>query len=125
MAVERGAQAKSQKLQAAISVGATILGGLLSRRAISSTNLGRAGTAARGMTRSAKGAQDVANAAERLAREEQALAALEQEIEAAIARATSGESLASVALEPVTVRPRKADVEVLQLALAWVPRPVG
>ena len=119
------AQAKSQKLQAAISVGATILGGLLSRRAISSTNLGRAGTAARGMTRSAKGAQDVANAAERLAREEQALAALEQEIEAAIARATSGESLASVALEPVTVRPRKADVEVLQLALAWVPRPVG
>ena len=43
----------------------------------------------------------------------------------AIARATSGESLASVALEPVTVRPRKADVEVLQLALAWVPRPVG
>jgi len=125
LAVEREqAQAKSQKLQTAISVGATILGGLFGRKAISATNLGRASTAARGMTRGAKEARDVANAEEALARALEVQADLEREIEEAIGRLTAGHETASVDLEPVTVRPRKADVEVLRLALAWVPRPV-
>jgi hypothetical protein len=126
LAVEREqAQAKNQKLQTAISVGATILGGLLGRKAISATNLGRASTAARGMTRGAKEAQDVANAQETLARALQVQTDLEQEIEGAIERLTSGHDVGAIELEKVTVRPRKTDVEVLRLALAWVPRPSG
>ncbi|MCL4839118.1 MAG: ATP-binding protein [Thermoanaerobaculia bacterium] len=126
IAVEREqAQAKNQKVQTVISVGTTILGGLLGRRAISATTLGRAGTAARGVSRSAKEARDVAHAEERLAREEQLLADLERAIEEEIARITSGQDLGTADLERLALRPRKTDVEVLRLALAWVPRPVA
>ena len=47
-------QASQQKLQTAVSFGATMLGALMGRRAVSLSTLGRATTAARGVGRSAK-----------------------------------------------------------------------
>ncbi|HKP47899.1 MAG TPA: hypothetical protein VJT50_14960, partial [Pyrinomonadaceae bacterium] len=52
-------QAKSQKLQTAISFGATVLSSFLGRKTVSLTTLGRATTAARGVSRSMKESQDI------------------------------------------------------------------
>ncbi len=49
---------------AAVSIGATIFGALLGRKAVSASTLGRATTAARGMGRVGKESQDVARATE-------------------------------------------------------------
>ena len=55
-------QATAQKLQTAISFGATLLGAFMGRKAVSATTLGRATTAARGVGRTMKEAEDVKRA---------------------------------------------------------------
>ena len=59
-------QAQQQKLQSAVSIGSTLLGALMGRKAISMSTLGRATTAARGVSRSMKESQDIAGAEERV-----------------------------------------------------------
>jgi hypothetical protein len=114
-------QASQQKLQTAISLGSTVLGAILGRRALGSGSLGRATTAARGMSRSAKEHADVARAEEGAEAARHRLAELEAELQSRAAEI--GAALADEALATVTVRPRKSDVEVRRVALAWVPRP--
>ena len=57
-------QATGAKMGAAVSIGATIFGALLGRKAVSASTLGRATTAARGMGRVGKESQDVTRATE-------------------------------------------------------------
>jgi hypothetical protein len=57
-------QATGAKMGAAVSIGATIFGALLGRKAMSASSLGRATTAARGMSRVGKESQDVNRATE-------------------------------------------------------------
>src|SRR6185436_5993756 len=57
-------QSSQQKLQTAVSIGATLVGALLGRKTISTGTLGRATTAARGMSRTMKEAGDVQRASE-------------------------------------------------------------
>jgi hypothetical protein len=112
-------QVTQRGVQAAISIGATILGGLLGRKKISVTNIGRATTAARDAGRVLKEREDVARAQETVAAVQQDLTALEAELQGEIialdARAEPER------LEPVSVRPKKTDVRVRLCALAWIP----
>ena len=57
-------QASQQKIQTALSFGATIMGALLGRKAVSAGTLGRATTAARGVGRTMKETSDVKRASE-------------------------------------------------------------
>ena len=66
----------SQGIQTAISIGATVLGALLGRKAVSATNIGRATTAARGAGRTIKQAGDVGRAKENVAAIDQQIADL-------------------------------------------------
>jgi hypothetical protein len=84
-------QASSAKLQTAISFGATLLGAFMGRKAVSMSTVGRATTAARGVGRSMKEAEDV---------------------EA---------KMASAPLEPLTIAPKKTGIAVQLVALTWVP----
>jgi uncharacterized protein DUF87 len=112
-------QVTQRGVQAAISIGATILGGLLGRKTISVTNIGRATTAARDAGRVLKEREDVARAQETVAAVQQDLTALEAELQAEI---TALDARAEPErLDPVTVRPKKTDVRVRLCALAWVP----
>ena len=120
--VEReSGQATQQGLQVAISVGATLLGAFLGRKAVSATTLGRATTAARGAGRAMKEAQDVSRAKESVESLQQQLADLDAEFkresEAVAAEMNPGQQ----ALEPLTLKPSKANIEVKLLALAWAP----
>jgi hypothetical protein len=57
-------QSTQQKLQTAVSIGATLVGALFGRKALSASTLGRATTAARGVSRTMKESGDVQRASE-------------------------------------------------------------
>ncbi len=114
-------QAKQQKMQTAISVGTTLLGAFVGRKAVSYSTLGRATTAARGASRIMNEAQDVKRAQETLSTYQQRL----QELDAAFKAET--EALAAKIdplteeLEKVSVRPAKKDISVRLTVLVWLP----
>ena len=112
-------QASQQKVQTAVSFGATMLGALMGRRAVSLSTLGRATTAARGVSRSAKESQDVARAQERLQEAQAELAAIEADVQAEV---SALEGAGSVTIETVEIKPKRGGVEVRIVALAWKPR---
>ncbi|HEY5998921.1 MAG TPA: ATP-binding protein, partial [bacterium] len=122
-AVEREkAQVTQQGIQTAVSIGATILGAFLGRKTVSTASIGRATTAVRGAGRTMKEQQDVGRAAENV----QALAAQRDELQRAmddeIARVQAAVDPLTEQLETVEIAPKKKDVAVSTVALAWVPR---
>ena len=124
-AVEREQQqASDQKVQTAVSMGAALLGALLGRKAASVGTLGRATTAARGVGRSMKEASDVKRAAESVASVREAAEALGRRVEAdAAAVAARFEDQGT--LERIVLRPKRGQVQVQLVALAWVPSPAA
>ena len=116
--VEReSAQAQGATLQAAISIGATLVGALLGRKKISAGTLGRATTAARGVGRTAREREELADAEAALAAVRAARSELERELEAELA----GLPVGAPVLEPLELAPRKADTVVEGFVLAWAP----
>ncbi len=121
-AVEREAeQAKQQKMQTAISAGATLLSAFMGRKALSYSSLSRGTTTVRSAGRIMKEAQDVERAKETLATYQQRLRELEDEFRAEVQELQSRVDPLTEELERVTVRPAKKDISVRLVALAWVP----
>jgi hypothetical protein len=114
-------QYDQQKMQTAISVGATVLGALLGRKVASVGTVGRATTTARGVGRAAREKGDIARARRDLEALYQKLGDLQAEFEEEIS--LLGESMDPAAFEITTtaVRPRKTDISVGQFCLAWLP----
>ncbi len=122
LAVQREEQeAKQQKLQTAVSFGATLLGAFMGRKTANLASLGRATTAARGVGRSLRAQEDVALASQKLDVLKGKLEELEREFEAEVEELEGGVDPLGDVLETVTIR-SSATGTVLQLvALAWVP----
>ena len=118
-AVEREAeQAKGQKMQTAISFGATLLSSFMGRKAVSMSSLGRATSAARGVGRSIKESQDVGRAEETVAAVNEQLAELDAQFKAETeALEKSGDPQTEV-LETTVLKPTKANVTIKLLSLA-------
>jgi hypothetical protein len=114
-------QARQSKLSTAISFGATVLGAVFGRKAASVGNVGRAGTAARGVGRSMKESQDVARAEENIRALQKQLADLDAQFQAETSAVAARIDPANEPLESVAVRAKKTDVNVNLLALAWAP----
>ena len=115
------AEARSSQMQAAISVGASILGAFLGRKTISAANVGRATTAIRGAGRVLKESQDVSFAEENVAVLQQQLAELEAQFKAESDALAAASDPLQETLEPVTLKPAKANIAVKMVALAWTP----
>jgi L-aminopeptidase/D-esterase-like protein/DNA helicase HerA-like ATPase len=113
-------QMKTAGWQTAVSFGATVIGALLGRKAVSASTVGKATTAARGGLRSMKEREDVQRAQENVQALRSELAALEAEARSAIeaegVAADPQGPLERIALEP---KPSKSAVEAI--ALAWMP----
>ena len=121
-AVEREAeQATQQKFQTAISIGATLLSAFLGRKAVSSTSVGKATTAIRGMGRTMKEGKVVDRAEETVEALKQQLAELETELQQEIQELTTKWDVETIPLEKVTVRPKKSNISTTLLTLAWAP----
>jgi hypothetical protein len=118
-------QVQQQTIQTAISVGATVLGALFGRKTFSASTLGRASTAARGVSRTLKEREDVGGANESLESVHARKAALEAELAAEIETLTASQDPDRVTIETTSVRPRKSDVTIDGVSLVWVPYWVG
>jgi hypothetical protein len=120
-AVDREAQQASEsKVSVAVSFGATVLGALLGRKAVSATTLGRATTAARGVGRASRESADVARAEENVEDLEKRLAELQSALEADLQSAATDWDPMSDTLERVVIKPRRGGVSVQLVALTWV-----
>ena len=108
-------------VQTAISVGATVLGALFGRKAVSSSTIGRATTAARSAGRTMKQAGDVQRAQESAEAVKQQIQALEAELEAELAERSAATDPLTEKLERVSVRPKKSDITVRPMRLVWRP----
>ncbi len=121
-AVERETQqAQQAKMQAAVSFGATLLGAFLGRKAVSAATLGRATTAVRGVGRSMKESQDIARAGETVEAMQQQLADLEAQLQAETSALEVSTDPAAEKLEPITLKPKKTNISIALLTLAWAP----
>jgi len=121
-AVDREAeQAKSQKMQTAISFGATLLGSLFGRKTMSLTNLGRATTAARGVGRSMKESEDVGRAQETVAAVTQQLVELDAKLKEETEALQSSTDPQTETLEKVSLKPTKSNISVKLVTLVWAP----
>jgi hypothetical protein len=113
-------QASQAKLQTVVSMGATILGMVLGRKAVSTGSLGRATTTARGIGRSMKEADDIKRAAENVEAVQQQQTAVDDALKTELQQLTDrfgGE----VQLHHLALAPKRGQVTVQFVALGWVP----
>ncbi|TNF81143.1 MAG: ATP-binding protein [Acidobacteria bacterium] len=115
-------QASREKLQTVISVGTTLLSVFTGGKKLSKTNIGKAQTAARGVGRASKEAGDVDRAEEDLDTLSKKLEELHKELESEVQQLEERFDPEREELEIVTVRPRKSDIDVRLVTLAWDPR---
>jgi hypothetical protein len=121
-AEQREAQpAAGQGLQTAISLGATLVGALLGRKALSASTLGRATTTMRGAGRVLKESGDVGRAKETVAALQAQLDELNSELAAETASLGSPGMASLEPLETVRVLPRRGSVTIKLLTLLWLP----
>jgi len=111
-------QAKDQKYQTAISFGATLLSSFMGRK--SGGVLGRATTAARGVSRTMRQSDDVERA-ENVAAVSQRLADLEAEFKAEAETIERSLDPTTEQLDTVSLKPTKANINVKLLTLVWAP----
>ncbi|MGH7367893.1 MAG: ATP-binding protein, partial [Candidatus Rokuibacteriota bacterium] len=114
-------QARQQGLQAAISVGATILGAFLGRKAVNVGTIGRATTAARGAGRVLKETQDVGRARETVAAVGEALAKIDEQFKAEAEALGASTDPLTEELETLALKPTRQNIAVRLVTLAWAP----
>jgi len=109
-------QAKGQRLQSAISIGATLLSAFTGRSAV-----GRATTAARSLSRRGKEKGDIERAEDNVESLTLELEELNADLQEQIDELEDRYDPLAEELEGAAIRPRRADVDVRSVALAWVP----
>jgi Helicase HerA, central domain len=115
------AQASRSSWDATIAMGSSVLGALLGRKAVSKTNVSRAATAAKAASRAAQqrdGASQVAGSLELL---RQKYTDLQAKFQLEIEKLDAALRPELLILEPSPIHPRKTDITVEQVVLAWMP----
>ena len=115
------AESRSSQMQAAISVGASILGAFMGRKTISASNIGRATTAIRSAGRVMKESTDVGAAEENVAALQQQLVDLEAQFKSESDALVAATDPLNEKLETISIKPTKANIAVKLVALAWMP----
>ncbi len=114
-------QFNEQKMQTAISVGATLLGALMGRKALSASTLGRATTATRQASRIVREKQDVQRAQEEQEAVQAQLIELEQRLQQEVDQISQTLDPQMEVLQPIAIRPARQDILLQQFGLLWVP----
>ncbi|MEZ4704140.1 MAG: hypothetical protein R3A11_02905 [Bdellovibrionota bacterium] len=113
------AQYSSQKMQSYISLGTTLFGAFLGRKALSATNINRASTTFGRMSRMGKEKEDVGHAKELHEDLQQQIEKVEQDLEKEIAAIQSQWNPQSIKVDPVELKPQKSDLRIEMLAVVW------
>ena len=119
--VRESEQATQSQVQVAVSLGATILGALLGRKAVSTSTVGRATTTVRGAGRAMKERQDIDRAQANLEAVRQQKADLESRLTAEVDKLGASLDPLSAELETISIKPTKQNIAVRLVALVWTP----
>ena len=114
-------QAKSRKVQTAISFGTAILGAFLGRKAASVGSASRMGTAMRSASRVQKEKMDVARAMERAESIHQQLLDLEDRLQTDINKIEFTMDPENEPLDEISVKPKSTNITLEIFGLAWMP----
>jgi hypothetical protein len=119
------AQASRSTWDATISMGSSVLGALLGRKGVSKTSVTRAATAAKAASRAVQqrdGASQAVGSLEALQRKYNDLQAKFQDEIEVLDAALRPEALV---FESLPLRPKKTDITIERVVLAWMPYQVG
>ena len=106
-------------------MGSSVLGALMGRKTISKTNLNKATTAAKATGRAMQQRGDVSQAGESVEALQRKHADLQAEFQAKIEEIHAALRPEALELEPLSLRPKKTDITVEKVVLAWMPYLVG
>jgi hypothetical protein len=115
------AQASQHSVQAAITIGTSLLGALWGRKTLSATNVNRAGTAARAAGRAYQQRGDIGQASENVGALQSKLAELEARLQEEIEEITRATAPDALEITEIALKPKKADITVERVVLAWKP----
>ena len=115
------AQASTSTWDAAVSFGSSVLDFMLGRKTFSKTNVGRATSAAKAANRAVQQRGDVGKAGADLDAALEKFTNLEIEIQDEIENIKANGSPELLKVEPIELAPRKADITIEQVVLAWTP----
>jgi hypothetical protein len=110
--------ARQAGMQAAISIGATVLGAFTGRKA---SSLGRATTAARGVSRSVSRNQNIERAEDTVKAVQNQIQELSAQFEAESEGVAERIDPMTEVLQTHTIKAKKVDISVQIVALVWVP----
>ena len=114
-------QARSRKVETAISFGSALLGAFLGRKTVSARSTYRMGSALKSAGRMQKEKMDVARAKEMLTAVQAEMAALEAQFEADVAGIEASLDPATIELDEVLVKAKCTDITLEIFGLAWMP----
>jgi hypothetical protein len=114
-------QAKKAKLDTALSVGATLLGAFTGRKVLSQSNISSARSAMRGAGRAMDEGKDIQRAAETVEAVKGQLVDLQAEFNAEMTALQEKIDPATETLEALSLKPKKTDIQVQLVTLAWDP----
>jgi hypothetical protein len=114
-------QARQAKMQTALSIGATLLGAFTGRKTFSSSTISKATGAARRAGRAFEESGDVSRANDTVESVQQQLTDLQAQFEAESNALSEKVDPLTEVLETVTVKPKKTDILVQLVSLAWAP----
>ncbi len=114
-------QYNQQKMQTAISVGATLLGALMGRRTFGAGTLGRATTATRQASRIGREKEDLERALEEKESVERQLETLESQLREEAERLAQSFDAQAEELQQIVIRPAKKDILLQDFGILWLP----
>ncbi len=113
---QREEQASAKKRETFVAIGESVLGAFLGRRSSR-----RVSSSVRRLSQSSTAKARAAEAEDNLESLEAAAAELERELQTDVAEITAEWDISAIDIETVEVTPRRTDVEVSELAIAWLP----
>jgi hypothetical protein len=114
-------QASEKTMSAALSIGASVLGALFSRKLTSAGNISKAATSMKQASRIARERQDVSDANEGIEVLREQLNQLEAELLAETDKIQAELAPDKLPLEEVAVKPKKSEINVEPVTLVWLP----
>lgn len=114
-------QAGLQKAEALISFGTTVLGALFGK-GVTKTTINNAGTTIRRAGRISKESSSATQAEEGLENYKSQLEDLHDQMEKDVTNLTAGFDLDKITVDTIEIKPRKTDISVDKVVLAWDPR---
>jgi hypothetical protein len=114
-------QSMAAKLSTAVSFGAAVLGAFTGRKITSATEISKASSAIRGVGRAMKESGDVGRSEETVEAVQQQLNDLQAQFDSEVASVAGTMDPTTEQFERITLRPKKTNITVRTLVLAWAP----